>query len=197
MPLPAIDINTLLTDEEENLKLEQINATHLGILDLLGDPGNPLYAKPHSMAEHFDAMMIGTHSIGELPSRGHCRDLRCLPVCTKTKPGRPARRSLGAWMLGCWMAISLSRHAYECPCSFSLLGASCSYIITQMPRGVMLHSSPAAAKAFCNPGETLDSPSCLGASGCSLLTYERLWMHISTGRSWRMRWVEMQMATRR
>ena len=68
MPPPVIDINALLTDEEENLKLEQINTTHLGILDLLGDPGNPLYAEPHSMAEHFDAMMIGARSIGELPS---------------------------------------------------------------------------------------------------------------------------------
>ena len=68
-PPPAIDIKALLTDEEENLKLEQINATHLGILDLLGDLGNPLYAEPHSMAEHFDAMMIGTCSVGELPSQ--------------------------------------------------------------------------------------------------------------------------------
>ena len=68
MPLPAIDVDALLTDKEENLKLEQINAIHPGILDLLGDLGNPLYAKPHSMAEHFDAMMIGACSIGELPS---------------------------------------------------------------------------------------------------------------------------------
>ena len=29
------------------------------------------------------------------------------------------------------MGISLFRHAYEHPCSFSLPGASCSYIITQ------------------------------------------------------------------
>ena len=72
MPLPAIDVTILLLDEEENLKLEQINATHVGILDLLGDPGNPLYAEPHSMAEHFDAMMIGACSVGELPSQGHC-----------------------------------------------------------------------------------------------------------------------------
>ena len=73
-PLPTIDATTLLLDEEENLKLEQINTTHVGILDLLGEPGNPLYAEPHSMAKHFDAMMIGTCSVGELPSRGHCRD---------------------------------------------------------------------------------------------------------------------------
>ena len=66
MPSPAIDINTLLTDEEENLKLEQISTTHPSILDLLGHPGNLLYTEPHSMAEHFDAMMIGAHSIGEL-----------------------------------------------------------------------------------------------------------------------------------
>ena len=68
MPLPAIDIDALLTDKEENLKLEQINTTHLCILDLLGNLGNPLYAEPHSMAEHLDAMMIGTHSVGKLPS---------------------------------------------------------------------------------------------------------------------------------
>ena len=68
MPLPAIDVATLLTDEEENLKLEQINITHVGILDLLGDPGNPLYAEPHSMDEHFDAIMVGASSIDELPS---------------------------------------------------------------------------------------------------------------------------------
>ena len=77
-PSPAIDIDALLTDKEENLKLEQISATHPGILDLLGDPGNLLYAEPHSMAEHFDAMMIGTHSVGQLPNREHCRDLEAL-----------------------------------------------------------------------------------------------------------------------
>ena len=78
MPSPAINIDTLLTDKEENLKLEQISATHPGILDLLGDPGNPLYTEPHSMAEHFNAMMIGTRSVGQLPNRGHCRDPEAL-----------------------------------------------------------------------------------------------------------------------
>ena len=108
MPPPTIDIDALLTDEEENLKLEQINATHLGILDLLGDPGNPLYAEPYSMAKHFNAMMIGARSIGKLPSHGIAGIPRHSPVCTKMKPGRPARRSLGAWTSGCWMGISLS-----------------------------------------------------------------------------------------
>ena len=78
MPLPAIDIDTLLTDKEENLKLEQISTTHPGILDLLGDPGNPLYAEPHSMAKHFDAMMLGAHSVGQLPNQGCCRDPEAL-----------------------------------------------------------------------------------------------------------------------
>ena len=77
---PAIDIDALLTDEEENLKLEQISATHPGILDLLGDPGNPLYDEPHSMAKHFDAMMLGTHSVGQLPNWGCCRDPEALAL---------------------------------------------------------------------------------------------------------------------
>ena len=78
MPSPAIDIDALLTDEEENLKLEQISATHPGILDLLGDPGNPLYAESHSMAKHFDATMLGTRSVGQLPNQGRCKDPEAL-----------------------------------------------------------------------------------------------------------------------
>ena len=57
--MPAIDLAALLNDEEENLKPEQMNVMHIGIMDLLGNPGNPLYAEPHSMAEHFDAMLAG------------------------------------------------------------------------------------------------------------------------------------------
>ena len=43
-------------------------------MDLLGNPGNPLYAEPHSMAEHFDAMTADTCAIGDLPGQTHCRD---------------------------------------------------------------------------------------------------------------------------
>ena len=72
--MPSVDIATLLDDEEENLKLQQINVTHVSIMDLLGDPGNPLYAEPHSMAEHYDAMLVGAHALGDLPEHTHCRD---------------------------------------------------------------------------------------------------------------------------
>ena len=74
MPTPAIDLATLLTNEEENLKPEQMNVMHISIMDLLGDPSNPLYAKPHSMAEHFDAMTAGAHAIGDLPSHTRCKN---------------------------------------------------------------------------------------------------------------------------
>ena len=33
-----------------------------------------MYAEPHSMAEHFDALVVGAHAIGELPGRMHCKD---------------------------------------------------------------------------------------------------------------------------
>ena len=74
MPLPAIDLTALLTDKEENLKPEQMNMSHVSIMELLDNPGNPLYAEPHSMAEHFDAMTAGARAIGELPSWTRCRD---------------------------------------------------------------------------------------------------------------------------
>ena len=74
VPMPSMDIAALLDDEEENLRLRQINATHVSIMDLLGDPGNPLYAEPHSMAEHYDAMLVGARALGDLPERTRCRD---------------------------------------------------------------------------------------------------------------------------
>ena len=73
-PLPTIDLAALLTDKEENLKPEQMNMSHISVMDLLGDPGNPLYAEPLSMAEHFNTMTAGARAIGELPGRTHCRD---------------------------------------------------------------------------------------------------------------------------
>ena len=73
-PMPSVDITALLDEEEENLKLRQINVTHVSIMDLLGDPGNPLYAEPHSMAEHYDTMLVGTRALGNLPERTCCRD---------------------------------------------------------------------------------------------------------------------------
>ena len=73
--MPSIDVATLLDDEEENLKLWQIDVMHVSIMELLGDPGNPLYAEPHSMAEHFNAMLVGTRVLGDLPERARCRNL--------------------------------------------------------------------------------------------------------------------------
>ena len=74
LPLPAIDIATLLKDREEDLRTKQINVTHSSVMELLGDPGSPLYAEPHSMAEHFNALVAGAHAIGDLPSHGRCSD---------------------------------------------------------------------------------------------------------------------------
>ena len=51
-----------------------MNVSHVNIIDLLGEPGNPLYAEPHSMAQHFDAMTAGARAIGELPGQTCCRD---------------------------------------------------------------------------------------------------------------------------
>ena len=73
-PMPAIDVEALLTDKEENLKQEQIRGTNPGILDLLGDPESPFYAKPLSMTKHFNTMIIGIHHLGDLPKHGHCKD---------------------------------------------------------------------------------------------------------------------------
>ena len=69
-----MDLAALLDKEEENLKFWQINVTHASIMDLLGDPCNPLYTEPHSMAEHYDAMLAGARALSDLPERTRCRD---------------------------------------------------------------------------------------------------------------------------
>ena len=97
MPLPVIDITALLNNPEENLKLEQIRGTHPGILDLLGGSGSPLYAEPLSMAEHFNAMLVGTHQVGELPKCGRCRDPEVAAHAYEDKAKQAAGKSLGAW----------------------------------------------------------------------------------------------------
>ena len=43
-------------------------------MELLGDPGNPLYAEQQSMAEHFNTMLSGAHAISNLPGQTRCRD---------------------------------------------------------------------------------------------------------------------------
>ena len=48
---------------------------HVSIMDFLGDPANPLYAEPHSMSEHYDAMLVGARALGDLPGHSRCRDL--------------------------------------------------------------------------------------------------------------------------
>ena len=90
--MPPVDLAALLDDEEENLKLRQINMTHVSIMDLLGDPGNPLYAELHSMAEHYDAMFVGSVLSATCPSV-HVAETRARrSEYTRTRPSRFAKR---------------------------------------------------------------------------------------------------------
>ena len=82
--MPSVAIATLLDDEEENLKLWQTNVTHVSIMDLLGDPGNPLYTEPHSMAKHYDAMLVDLNAMARVhedKAQKVCQKiLRCLDM---------------------------------------------------------------------------------------------------------------------
>ena len=89
-----MDIAALLDEEEENLKLRQINVTHVSIMDLLGDPGNPLYTEPHSMAKHYDAMLVGTRALGDLPEHTRCRDLSATARVHKDKAQQVCQKIL-------------------------------------------------------------------------------------------------------
>ena len=92
--MPPVDLATLLDEEEENLKLRQINVMHVSIMDLLGDPGNPLYAELHSMAKHYDAMLAGARALGNLPKRTHCRDSGAMARVHKDEAQQVCQKTL-------------------------------------------------------------------------------------------------------
>ena len=152
MPPPAIDINALLTDEEENLKLEQINATHPGILDLLGGPGNPLYAEPHSMAEHFDAMMAGTRSIGELPSQGHCRDPEALARLYEDEAQQACQKILRCLDMRVLDGDLIVPTCLWMPTLILPTGHFMQLYYNPDTQGRYASQFPVVAKASCNPG---------------------------------------------
>ena len=95
MPMPVIDVEALLTDKEENLKLEQIRTTLPGILDLLGDPGNLLCGEPLSMMEHFNATVVGAQHFGELPKHGQCKDLEMIARVYQDEARQVCQKILG------------------------------------------------------------------------------------------------------
>ena len=180
MPLPVIDVTALLLDEEENLKLEQINATHISILDLLGDPGNPLYSEPHSMAEHFDAMMIGTRSVGELPSQGHCRDPEAVAHVYKDKARQACQK-----ILRCLDVRVLDRDLIVPTCLWTptlILPTRCFMQLYYNPdaQGRYASQFPTEGQGFLQPRGDI-----------------RPWMHTSIGKNWKTWQAEMGMRTKR
>ena len=69
-------VNTPAADWCGHLKLEQIKGTQSGIMDLLGNVGSCLYAKPLSMTKFFDTMIVSACHIGDMPKWGCCKDLQ-------------------------------------------------------------------------------------------------------------------------
>ena len=77
-PLPPINIDTLKEDTKENMQPEQMKASHLGAMQLLDDPGSPLYAEPLSMGEYYDTMLMGARHIAYMPLCPCCRSHNAL-----------------------------------------------------------------------------------------------------------------------
>ena len=152
-----MDLAALLDDEEENLKLRQINVMHASIMDLLGDSGNPLYAELHSMADHYDAMLAGTHALGNLPERTCCRDSGLIARVHKDKAQQV--------------------------CQKILILYSCT--TTQMLRVSMPPTSLLGAKDSYSPGKTSERLSSTGISEYFPPMCEKSSICISIGRDWR------------
>ena len=184
MPLPAIDLAALLTDEEENLKPEQMNVMHVSVMDLLGNPSNPLYTEPHSMAKHFDAMTAGAHAIGDLPGQTCCRDDDVTAHIYKDEARQVCQKILRYLDMRVMDGDLIVPTCLRMP-TLILPDASRKCTMIQMPRDSTPLSSQPEVKASCNLEEILGHPSCPGTFTCSPPMCERLLTSISTEKNWR------------
>ena len=116
-----------------------------------------LYAEPHSMAKHFNAMMLGARAIGQLPNRGHCKDSEALARVYEDEARQACQKIL------CCLDIRVL--------DGDLIVLTCLWMPTLiLPTGHFMqlyynpdaqgrlcpHSSPVVAKASCSPEETFD-----------------------------------------
>ena len=185
MPLPAKDLATLLKDQEEDLRLRQISVMHPSIMDLLDDPGNPLYDEPHSMAEHFDAMLTGTHALGNLPGRTCCRgsdvtahvyDDEAKQLCQKIL------RCLDMRVMECDLVILT---CLRTPTLILLAGRFVQMYNDPDAQGQYASQFPTGGQGFLQPWGISGCLSSPGTSECSLLMCGKALTNTSIEKSWR------------
>ena len=70
---PRLSVDMLVHSPEENKRSTQMENVYEGTMQLLGEPDGVLYAKPLSMAQHYDLMVAGSCHIGYLPERSACK----------------------------------------------------------------------------------------------------------------------------
>ena len=183
-PMPSMDIAALLDEEEENLKLRQINVTHVSIMDLLGDPGNPLYTKPHSMTEHYDAMLVGARALGDLPERTRCRDSSAMARVHEDKAQQVYQKILRCLDMRVMDGDLIVPTCLRTPTL--ILSARCFVQLYYDPEAQGQYASdfPTRGQDSYSPGETSERLSSLGISEYFPMMCEKSSICISIGRDW-------------
>ena len=179
-----MDIAALLDDKEENLRLRQINIMHVSIMDLLGDPGNPLYAEPHSMAKHYDAMLVGARALGDLPECTRCRDSSTTARVHEDEAQQVCQKILRCLDMRVMDGDLIVPTCLRTPTL--ILPARCFvqlYLTRRLKVSTPLTSLPGPKDSY-NPGETLERLSSLGISEYFPMMCEKSSICISIGRDW-------------
>ena len=182
--MPSVDIAALLDDEEENLRLQQINVTHVSIMDLLGDPGNPLYAEPHSMAEHYDAMLVGARALGDLPERTRCRDSSVTARVHEDKAQQVCQKILRCLDMRVMDGDLIVPTCLRTPTLILPARRFVQLYYDQEAQGQYTSDFPTRGQGFLQPRETLEHLSSLGISEYFPMMCEKSSICISIGRDW-------------
>ena len=173
-----------MDDEEENLKLRQTNVMHVSIMDLLGDPGNPLYAEPHSMAEHYDAMLVGTRALGNLPECTHCRDSSMMAPVHEDKAQQVCQKIPRCLDMRVMDSKLIVPTCLRMPTLILLARRFVQLYYDLEAEGQYTSDFPTRAKDSYSPGVTSEHLSSLGISEYFPMMCQKSSICISIGRDW-------------
>ena len=182
--MPSMDMAALLDNEEENLKLWQINVMHVSIMDLLGDPDNPLYTESHSMAEHYDAMLVGACALGDLPECTRCRDSSATARVHEDEAQQVCQKILRCLDMRVMDGDLIVPTCLRTPTLILLARCFVQLYYDPEAQGQYASDFPTRGQGFLQPRGDIRTSIVPGISEYFLMMCEKLSICISIGRDW-------------
>ena len=133
---------------------------YVSVMELLGDPGIPLYAEQHSMAMHFNAMLSGANAIGNLPGQTRCRDSGATSRIYDDKVKQVCQKILRCLNMRVMDGDLIVPTCLQMPTLILPTRCFIQMYYNLDAQGQYASKFPPETRASCNLRETLGHPSC-------------------------------------